>query len=264
MTTNKDSQLEVKKNGAIAPLSPAEMPELQGLEEGDNIKIPRLNLIQEKRKEIKEGLAKAGDLFNSLTKESYGREVKIVPIVQRPLTRLKWNDRTQGGGIACISRNKSKPSGDPGDQYQSCEQCVFFRNYDPREGCSMNYEIVALVVNGEEPRFWEPILITAESTRPSDSGFRDILANVRFNAQRGIRMFHKAYVIKSNEASNKFGDFFKVACIPANNNGLLPLDVIDYLESQVKFFLGAKIDTAGAHGDGEVETAAAGETPKDW
>ena len=256
------------KGGAVTNgKTMADMPEIQPIEEGDNIKLPRLNLIQEKRKEIKEGLAAAGDLFNSLTKESYGREVKIVPLIQRPLTRIRWKDRDEGGGMLCISRNKAKPFGEPGDQYNSCEPCPFFRNYDPKIGCTMNYEIVGLVVNGEDPKFWEPILVTAESTRPSDAGFRDILANVRYNAQRGIRMFHKAYILKSIDARNKFGEFYKVSCIPADKNGLLPLDVIDFLEAQVKFFLGARIDTAGAHGEGgaeETPVASAEDADPNW
>lgn len=258
MTNNKD--VVPKKETQLARVEIDQMPEIQPVEDGDTIRIPRLTLIQEKRREIKDGLAKAGDLLNSLTKMNYGQEVTIVPIVQRPMTRIRWQSRDNGGGLLCISRNKAKPAGDPGDAYNSCEPCAFFKNYDNKEGCTQNYEIISLIRNGDEPRLWEPVLIVADSIRPSDQGLRDIIANVRFNAQRSIRMFHKAYTIKVIEAKNKFGEFYKTSCIPADNNGLLPLDVIDFLEAQMKFFVGAKIDTSGAHEESGVEAGV----PKDW
>lgn len=254
---------EIQKNTEkpLATLSPDQMPELQPPDDGDTIKIPRLKLIQDLSPERKEGIAKAGSFINSLTKEEYGGQIKIVPLVQRPMTRIRWAARDQGGRLLCISRNKTKPSGDPGDVLQDCQACEFYKNFDPKLGCTTNYEMIALIINGEDPKFWEPILIVAESTRPSDSGFRDIVANIRFNAGRGIRMFHKAYELKSLITKNNKGEFYKVSCIPADKNGLLPLDTIDFLEAQVRFFLGAKIDTEGAH---EEKATAPAETADTW
>jgi hypothetical protein len=247
------NEIAKKDETPIATIN--DMPEIQPLEQGDTLRIPRLMLIQEKHKGIREGWAQMGTLVNTLTKESYGKSIEIVPVLQRPLTRIKWAARTSGGGLECISRNKTKPRGTPGDNYQSCTDCQFYSDNSPDTGCTQNYEIVALVISGTEPRFWEPILLTAEYTRPSDAGIRNILENVRYNANRGIRMFHKPYVISVADAKNKFGDFYKTACAPGTfggklNNGLLPLDVITYLEEQMKFFSTAKIDE-GAEGQTE-------------
>ena len=108
------------------PLAIGDVPEMQPVEEGDTLRIPRLILVQEKHKGIAEGWAKAGELMNSLTKESYGKSLEIVPIYQRPMTRVKWAPRMMGGGIQCINRNKTSPNGsptgDPKDAVGSCEE----------------------------------------------------------------------------------------------------------------------------------------------
>ena len=247
----ENNQLAPRATGQLAaPRNIDEAPEFQPAEMAEQLRIPRLVLIQEKHKGIKEGWAKVGDLANSLTKESYGRSVQVVGVCQRPVTRIRWGQRSAGGGQLCISRNKQKPQGDPGNDYADCTQCQFYADKDPKTGCSMNYEIVALVVTGNDPHFWEPILLTAEFTRPSDAGIRNMLEMARhhFNRTSGqIRMFHKSYQLSVVDAQNKFGEFFKTTCSPGSfgskeNNGLLPLDVIDYLEGQMKFFKGATLD----------------------
>lgn len=244
------NEMTPASSGQLAPRSINDAPEFQPAEVAETLRIPRLVLIQEKHKGIKEGWAQPGDLANSLTKESYGKSVQVVAICQRPVTRIRWAQRTSGGGQLCISRNKAKPQGDPGSNYESCTQCQFYTDKDPKTGCSMNYEIIALVINGDDPHFWEPILMTADFTRPSDAGVRNLLEMARhhFNRTSGaIRMFHKPYVISVIQAQNKFGEFFKTNCSPGTfggklNNGLLPIDTIAYLEDQMKFFQGVAID----------------------
>lgn len=234
----------------VAPRSLSDAPEFQPAEANEPLRIPRLSLIQEKHKGIKEGWAKAGELVNSLTKESYGKSVELVAVCQRPVTRIRWAPRMSGGGQLCMSKNKLKPSGDPGNDYSSCVECQFYNDKNPDTGCTMNYEIVALVINGQDPHFWEPILLAAEYTRPSDAGIRNLLEMARHHFSRSggqIRMFHKPYVISVIDGKNKFGEFYKTNCSPGTfggklNNSLLPLDVISYLEQQMSFFMGATID----------------------
>lgn len=235
-----------KKQETQVATKMSDMPEFQPLDQNEVMKIPRLIMVQGNRQEIKEGLARPGDMINSLTKEVYGKKIELVALYQRPSTRIRWQSRDSGGGMLCISRNKSKPYGDPGDQYESCANCRHFTDTNPDTGCTSNLEIVSMVINGTDINLWEPILVSAESTRPSDAGFRDILNNARYHAMRsnGSRMFHRSYLINVIEAKNKFGEFFKTTCVPGNNNGLLPLDTIAVLEAKMKFFASANIDTS--------------------
>ncbi len=243
------NELEVKKDTALATNhTMADMPEFQPMENQDTVRLPRLVLIQEKRPEIKDGLAKAGDLLNSLSKENYGDAVEIIPIVQMVSSRIRWRPRNAGGGIMCVSRDGITGQGTPGG---ACASCAF---YSVRKGkdqaddkwCAMSYQIIALVRATREP-----IMLMADSIRPSDAGVRDMLGMARMAANKGVRLFHKSYLLKSVQAKNPMGEFFKVQCVPGNNNQILPPDEIKFLADQMEFFRVAKMSVDEEHGEGK-------------
>lgn len=245
---------------AETPLATArtleDAPEFQPVDQADTVRIPRLVLVQEKRKEIKDGICQAGELINSLSKENYGTEIEVVPLIQRKSTRIRWAPRMSGAGILCVSRDGVHGQGDPGG---ACAQCVFFHNYSSKEGCTMNYEIIALV-----RETMEPILLTAEYTRSSDAGIRDMLGVARNAFQaKGIRLFGKSYILRSTLTQNKHGEFYKYTCVPGNNNAPLPDDQVTMFETQMKFFKQAKIEVESE--DVNAETNGNGDNPpKDW
>ena len=240
-----DKEIVNKQTGEIVPMN--EMPEFQGVDAQDTIRIPLLQLMQGDRQEVLDGLCENGDILNSMTKENHKKEVEVVPIFQRPTTRIRGQDRDQGGGMLCISRSGTKPEGDPGDQYKSCSECPFSQD---NKACSMNYEIIALVKRGDDPMGWDPVLLTADYIKASNRGIRDILAQARYVANRGIRLFHKSYILKSGLQKSKQGkSYWALSCIPGNNNSILPADQIKSLETMMRSYATAKIDTAGAHGE---------------
>lgn len=260
----KENELVEKPATPLASTLGEGFTGLQAPEVSDTIRLPRLILPQDKAKIVKNLGAKPGLFINTLTMQEYGATVDVVPLIQRKNTRIRWGAREAGGGITCINRNRQLPSGDPGDQVGACERCPHFMNFDAETGCTDNYEIVALVRNDPDPRFWEPVIIAAESKRPSDQGFRDIIAIARLSIPRGIKLWHKAYELKGTTATNKHGEFYKVACRAADNNAKLPADVIAFLDQQVAFYANAKIEASHEDGTSAGGEAGAGDVPKDW
>lgn len=221
-------------------------PEIQ-----DSIRLPRLMLVQGGNNNpfLREGVAKEGDLINSLSKDNYGREIEIVPLIQMPNTRIKWMPRENGGGIACLARDGKHGYGDPGDTLENhdCSACPFFNDRSADTGCSSNYQILAMVRGTKEP-----IMLTGDMAKASDRGIKDLLSMAFVLARsKGIRMFQRSYVLKSTPAQTKQYNYFKLMCWPGNNNQVLPEDEVSIFRQQYEYFKGTKVEASQEdHGDG--------------
>lgn len=228
----------VKKNEIATTMS--DMPEFQPMENQDTIRLPRLVMLQEKRQEVRDKLGNPGDLINSLSKENYGTSVEVVPLVQLVSSRIRWSARSSGGGIQCVSRDGVTGQGNPGGTCSACPYYSVRKGQGPMDDkwCALSYQIIALVRSTREP-----IMLMADSIRPSDAGVRDMLGMARMAANKGIRMFGKSYLIKTSLTKNAMGEFFKMICQPGNDNALLPQDEVDFFAGQMDFFRGTKVDS---------------------
>ena len=112
-----------------APGALAELPEhlrgkvgkagLEGLGK-DDLTLPRIGLSQAMSPELKEGDPKyvdglkQGQLFNSLTKEIYGKGPILFTVLRRDKPRwVEFIPRDQGGGV----KDPNVPAGDPRTQF---------------------------------------------------------------------------------------------------------------------------------------------------
>jgi len=264
LATNEAKEL-VKAN------SIADMDEFQSMDDADTIAIPRLVLVQGglNHQAVKDGLAKDGDLINSLNKDNYGSSIEVVPLLQMPSSRIRWKARGSGGGMLCIARDGKHGSGDPGDSLQNneCVHCPFYSSRKPQGGpgvqkaddegwCSSNYQIVALVRDTKEA-----IMLAADSIKSADAGIRDMLGMARLNANKGLRMFQKSYILKAVPASSNGFNFYKTTCVPGNNNKPLDENEVEFMRGQMQFFKTAKVNVE--HDDRPVANAPA-EEAKDW
>lgn len=68
-------------------------------EDSDDLIIPRVKMVQSLSPERKEKVADEGDIINSLTKEKLNGK-KFIPVYKFN-SNILWNDRSDGGGIAC-------------------------------------------------------------------------------------------------------------------------------------------------------------------
>lgn len=89
-------------------------------EEAGDVIIPRVKVIQTLSPERKEKLADEGDIINSLTKEKLNGKV-FIPVFKFN-NNVLWKDRSEGGGIQCMSRD-GKAGTTSDDQTQLCSVC---------------------------------------------------------------------------------------------------------------------------------------------
>jgi hypothetical protein len=135
-----------------------------------------------------------------------------------------------------------------------CSKCPYFqvrKGQGPSDDkwCSQNYEIIALIRATKEP-----IILTADSIKPSDAGIRDMLGMARLNANKGYRMYQKSYILKVQSAESKGYAFYKLSCVPGNSNQPLPQDEFEFMLAQSNFFKGSNVEA-------DVETKG---EPENW
>ncbi len=224
------------KNNLPAKATMAHMPDFQPPEQQENMRMARLLLMQDLSPRVKDRTFMAGEMINSLSKESYGTSVEVIPLFQGISSRIRWKTRSNGGGIACIARDGKVGEGDPGG---TCDTCPFHgilkgKDKEDDQWCSMNYRIIALI-----RETGEPIMLTADSIKSSDAGVRDMLAMARMAAAKGVRLFGKAYKLSSAPKKNAQGDFHVLTCVPA---AALPIEEVEAMAQKMQFFSGTKLE----------------------
>ena len=94
-------------------------------EEAGDLIIPRVKVIQTLSPERKDKVADEGDIINSLTKEKLNGK-KFIPVFKFN-NNVWWKDRSEGGGILCMSRDGrvGRTSDDATLMCQQCRRCEF-------------------------------------------------------------------------------------------------------------------------------------------
>lgn len=94
-------------------------------EEASDVIIPRVKVIQTLSPERKDKIAEEGDIINSLTKEKLNGKV-FIPVFKFN-NNVLWRDRSEGGGILCISRDGKVgiQSDDTTLMCAACRKCEF-------------------------------------------------------------------------------------------------------------------------------------------
>lgn len=112
-----------KELAKVNPTELATAPEApMGFEDEDagDVIIPRVKVIQTLSPERKEKVAEEGDIINSLTKENLNGKV-FIPVFKFN-NNVWWKDRSEGGGIQCMSRD-GKMGVTSDDQTMFCSTC---------------------------------------------------------------------------------------------------------------------------------------------
>ncbi len=131
------------------------------LEPGDII-MPRVKIVQAMSAEAQteKKPAKVGDLFNTLTGENFGAELKFIPLfpfkqrifISRPERRddieaVLGQPLTEGDGLKCRSFDMFQGNGDPGLE---CNECPLSRwRQDKPPICSETYNVAAMTELGD-------------------------------------------------------------------------------------------------------------------
>jgi len=129
----------VPSSGALEP-APDYFPagDRRGFEDTvqSDVLIPRLALAQQMSPQVTEGDPnrieglKPGDLFNSVTKRPYGREVYVQLLRKMPLRAMEFNPIDDGGGV----KDPNVPLDDPRCQWNGDDKPIatVFRDFFAR------------------------------------------------------------------------------------------------------------------------------------
>ena len=170
----------------------------------EDITIPYAKLMQSKSPEVEEeDIAKVGDILNSLTKESYGKEILIIPLQHRK-KRIWWKPRVDGGGILCGSSNSIEP--DMGEMHAKrchlCENQKWNGNVPPL--CTLFHDYPALVLH--EDREPEMIFLSFGKTSFKTAGQKLI----SLAQSVGGNIFACKYKLSTSTEKNSEGQTYKI------------------------------------------------------
>ena len=94
-------------------------------EDAGDVIIPRVKVVQTLSPERKDKIAEEGDIINSLTKEKLNGKV-FIPVFKFN-NNIWWKDRSEGGGMNCVSRDGKVGVAQNGTSMMcaACRRCEF-------------------------------------------------------------------------------------------------------------------------------------------
>ena len=162
--------------------------------------IPRIKVMQGLSPEVQEGIAKYGDLVNSLTKENYGKEVVIVPI-DWSTSRIYWKERKEGGGIVCRAFDGKK-----GSTFGDCSNCEH-KNWKADESgenipsaCTKIFNILGAIAKPEK----QPELIAVSFLKTSFKFGKEWINVMNY---KNVDLFNFSYKLYTDSVSNDMGTY---------------------------------------------------------
>lgn len=182
------------------------------LDAGDFIP-PRVKVVQQMSDEAAQEKAKPGDLFNTLTGENYGKELRFVPILpfkqrvllvrseKRPLIDAMLASVGQepigdGDGLKCRSFDTLQGVGDPGMECAVCPLSAWGDGNVPPL-CTETYNVAALTELGD--------LVILGFQKSSAKVGKRLFSMTRLSAGAP---WSKTYVVKTHAEKNDKGNFF--------------------------------------------------------
>lgn len=241
---------------AVAIAKPRTSP--RGLENADqdDFVVPRIQLAQAMSPELKPSdpmfipkLAQ-GQMFNTVTREIYGAEIEVIPIMFSK-SRAYFRDRGEGGGIKCSSANGLNG----GVLSATCEECEFSkwgsRKKDANDNgiaCTefKNYPCLVITKDGRVDLASVSMKSSAIKVAKRWNSF---MRTRRRPDGQAADVFESIYIIKAVTEKNAKGEFFNFT---VNLGSGLKQDDKRYQEAAVLYDAfsarGIKVDLTGEEG----------------
>lgn len=209
----------------------------EGIEQNDLI-LPRLAVAQPTSPELVRGEPKyiaglqAGDLFNTVTRESYGQGPVRVVIVRREKPRaVEFAPMAEGGGI----RDMNVPLTDP--------RCQFGANGE-RPAATEFREYIAVLADT-----LEPIALSFKGTSLKSAKMLNTLLEMPFKG-KSIPYFARVFAITASLKSNEKGKFYVFGAV---QDGFASPDAFQFAEGTYENLKGQKlaVDAEVVHPDAE-------------
>lgn len=216
-------ELEKKKEQALAvpSMNQAELKEMYGDMDSNDITIPRIVILQGLSPEVSEGRGKPGEFFiKGLERNLTAKPLEIV-VLLRNKSRIRWQDLQLGGGILCRSFDAKHGIGNPGG---TCEACPLSQwemssdNKSGRPGCDLYQNLIVVIRQDEE---WLPMAISGNRTKLK--ALKNLNSLLMVELAKNRPLFAKAYQLESKQDKNSKGmAYFTYRVSPANGNAMLP------------------------------------------
>lgn len=182
---------------------------------------PRVKIVQAMSEERVQGLAAAGDFFNTLTSESYGPEIRFLPLLpfmnrvflvrdekrQRAEEALGIGGKgkpglSEGDGLKCRSLDMFRGVGEPGIECASCPLSRWDGNVPPL--CTEVYNVAAITELGD--------LIILQFQRSSAKVGKRLFSMLRFVGP-GQKPWTRFYEARTHEETIKGKGTFAVPVV---------------------------------------------------
>lgn len=150
---------------SLVPVSEGSMTFGQTALDAGDLVMPRIKVVQAQSAEVADGFAKPGDIWNTLTSENHGTELRFIPLVpfkqrimlvrpeRRPLIdaalkNAKLPPLPEGDGLACRSFDMLTGAGHPGI---ACDACPLSKWGEANTAplCSETYNVAAMTELGD-------------------------------------------------------------------------------------------------------------------
>lgn len=172
--------------------------------------LPRIKLLQPLSPEIDKGFT-AGDLINSLTGESYGKKMTIIPIIHFK-SRIYWKEREEGGGMLCSAHDALHPSRT--EFAPNCSMCTLkdWNNSaktakDKAPKCVIYYNFAVLINNSPMP-----VALSMERTKIRIA--KKLLSLAAYSGGQ-LDMFARKYEVITEKVKNEQGTWYNYNISPA-------------------------------------------------
>ncbi len=214
----KDLTPQAQHEMATVKIDAADLSQMFGEFEREDLTIPRLQLLQSMSPEVDDGLGKPGDLFVKGQNRNLGKaDLEFIPLM-RSKSRILWKDLSQGGGILCQAHDGKTGVGAPGGTCDVCPMQEWHGKDKPQ--CDVYQNIIVVFRRDEE---WFPVAVSGARTKLKPLRELNNLLALELNKQRPL--FAKSYFLKVIEKSSKTGKkYFTFAITPANQNQVLPIE----------------------------------------
>lgn len=209
--------------GALVPIKMdmAEMQEMYGDMESNDIAVPRIVVLQGLSPEVSEGHGKPGDFYIKGLERNLGGSPLEVVILMRNKSRLRWQDLTLGGGILCRSSDAKIGVGDPGGPCDACPYSqweVSSDNKSGRPGCDIYQNLIVALRNDDD---WFPMSLSGNRTKLKP--LKNLNALLMVEMGKGRPLFSKSYIVEAISQTNRQGmKYFSFRVSPGNGNVPLP------------------------------------------
>lgn len=216
MATDKKNELQKKDAQAIGQaveLSKADIEQMYGGMEQEDVTIPRVVILQGLSPEVTEGKGTPGQFYVKGFERNLGKGPIEIIVIMRNKSRIRWRDLKLGGGILCTSNDAKIGTGDPGGECEKCQLSAWMGT-DGKPGCDL-YQNVLIVLRKDED--WIPMALSGNRTKLKP--IKNLNSLLMLEMTKGRPLFAKSYMLESMQRQSSQGlQYFSYRISPANNN----------------------------------------------